>query len=135
MGVGPSNTLTRILDFLVAEDLTDAPIGLFKNDATLTEATVLADLTEADFVGYARGQCQNWTSAVYNAAGKGEITADLVTFECSSSGTPNTIYGFFVLDGNGDLFYAEKNQSGGQSISNPGDKYDVIPAFTMDNES
>lgn len=83
-------------------------INLFKNDVTPGHATVLADLTLADFGGYAQ---KNMTTPVVGAAldanGRAVITWDEVTFT-RTGGPDNTIYGYYVANNDGALLWCER---------------------------
>lgn len=90
--------------------LNGALVGLFKSNTVLTPDTVLADLTEADFTGYAQSAAVTWGSPGYDVNKVPEVLGDMKVF---NSGTPititNVVYGYFVVDGAGTtLLYAEK---------------------------
>lgn len=82
-------------------------IGLFKNDATVNDATVLADLTAADFSGYAA-----WTpthGAAATVSNQGKAAAGSHNFDHNGGGTANTIYGAYLWnDDTGKLLKAVK---------------------------
>lgn len=77
-----------------------AIVKLFKSNTTPTRATVLADLTIADFAGYA-----NLTLAAANFAGStiasnvASVTYGLtLTWTRSTTGTSQTVYGMAVCN-------------------------------------
>lgn len=111
----------EILDELVAA--VTLKIMLFQNDATITDATVLADLTECDFDGYANQDLTFPSPAFQNPDNKGEIDPDRATFTKTSGATTNVVYGYAVYFDGGELFAVEKflapisMNSNGQSIS------------------
>lgn len=106
---------------------------LYKNDYTPTDATVIADLTEADFTGYARIDLDGWTAAFLNAANIAEMRETLRTFTATGGATANTIYGYFILDAGGNLMAVQRNPAGGQVINGAGQVYPVWPRVTLQN--
>jgi hypothetical protein len=67
-------------------------VWLFKNNFTITAATVYSDLTPADFAGYS-AQFPTWSAAADDGAGNGERHPPTLTFSFSSGSPTNTIYG------------------------------------------
>lgn len=97
----------EILGVLKAED-TLFKGKLFKNDVTPTVATILANLTVADFSGYANATLA-WGTPFINGSDKGEIDATQLTWTHNGGGTSNTIYGFYVVNAAETiLIYAER---------------------------
>lgn len=75
-------------------------VGLFKNNVTVAFATVLADLSEADFDGYAQIGPLDW--ALGSVVGTAWQMIDSTTRQWTVSGgtnLPETIYGYFITDG------------------------------------
>lgn len=72
-------------------------LRLFKNDVTLAPTLVVGGLTEADFPGYAEIDLAALSAAAIDGTGKGfkEILAN--TFTRSSTGSPQTIYGWHIV--------------------------------------
>lgn len=93
---------------VINQNISIYKIDLFKNNATIDHATVIGDLTVADFGGYAQQSMTGGTvSGSLDASFRGYITWDEVTFTRSSS-PDNTIYGYFVTAIDGSLLWAEK---------------------------
>lgn len=83
-------------------------IDLFKNNHVPSHATVIANLTVADFGGYAQETMVSpVVSSSLDAAFRGVVTWSDVTFTRTSSPT-NTIYGYFVTTGSGGLCWVER---------------------------
>jgi hypothetical protein len=83
-------------------------IGLFKNNVTVVDTTVLADLTEADFSGYGAAQTLVFGTPFTDGSGRGKMTAATITFTHSGGATANTVYGSFIKDSTtGKLLKAE----------------------------
>ncbi len=70
-------------------------VWLFKNNHTVTAATVYADLTNADYAGYSR-QHPSWSGAADDGSGNAERHPGTLTFSFSSGSPTNTIYGVAV---------------------------------------
>lgn len=78
--------------------------GLYQNDITPTVNTLLADLTEADFTGYARVTLAAWLVPYLSAERKGASISPIAIFRQVAPFTVgNQIYGWFVLDKDGVL--------------------------------
>lgn len=94
----PNEAEKQILD-LVAQGINgnSSLMKLFKNDFTPNNSTVLGDFTEADFSGYA--SVSQEFGAAYTSGLYAEIAATTdAVFTHNGGGTPNTIYGFYLVD-------------------------------------
>jgi len=86
-------------------------VHLFKNDYTPVDATVIGDLVEADFTGYARQDfdpvdfaAPTWTPHVAQI-----LLSVFLTFTASGAlSTPQTTYGYYVQDEDGELVWVER---------------------------
>src|SRR5919204_2712033 len=83
-------------------------IKLAKNNVTITRATVIGDLTEANFSGYASQSIGAWGAPVYDAANhRYSSTAPTNTWTNSTGVVGNTIYAVYVVDSSGNLIFVE----------------------------
>jgi len=106
---------------------------LFENNITPDQDTVFGDFVEATYIGYA-AQPQNFGAAAI-VAHKGTIvgTAPL-SFVVTTTGSPDTIYGYLVADANtGEVVYAERFASP-QVMENAGDTINITLKFTGNSE-
>ena len=73
-------------------------LGLYQNNATLSRATVIGDLTPADFHGYAAVTAVTFSSPFLDADGTALALGADHAFVATSGGTlnPQTIYGYYV---------------------------------------
>lgn len=80
-----------------------AKVHLFTNNITPSEATVLADLTEATFPGYTTGgvAITTWGAAYLDVDGNAIVDGNEVQFQPSDDTTPETAYGWYLTDGGG----------------------------------
>jgi len=76
-------------------------IRLFQNDITPGLATVVADLTEADFDGYVAVESEDPGEAVYNGDGSVTINWQSCQFSHDGGAVGNTIYGYYAAAAGG----------------------------------
>jgi len=91
--------LKAILRFILRDSVVGTSIGLFTNLITIADDTVLADLTEATFPGYAQVPAitVTWPDPAINVDGEAESDGPTIVWECTTSpGSPETIRGIFV---------------------------------------
>lgn len=82
----------------VAGPLHGAYLGLFISPTPiLTPASVMADIAEATYTGYAR-QALVWGSPYISAAGPEALDATGLIFQPTDAVTPNTALGMFLAD-------------------------------------
>ncbi len=77
-------------------------IHLFQNNFVPTQASVLADFTEADFSGYAAVTLV-FSAAFVNGTPAGQMNAASVTWVRAVGATSNTIYGMYITDAAGNV--------------------------------
>lgn len=96
-------------------------IKLFKNNVTFSNSTQLADLTEADFTGYAPITA-SWGAVFLDPSLAGASFQTNVQFDAASPFTVgNTVYGFYITDTAGTLLVAGNNFPAGVSMAALGD--------------
>jgi hypothetical protein len=84
-----------------------AKLGLFTNTPPLSQTTVLADLTEPTFAGYAQ-QAVGWSAAFQQPDFSWATQGGLYTFQATNDLTPTVVTGCFLVDGGGtQLIMAE----------------------------
>lgn len=84
--------------------LNAAKVGLFTNTPPLTENTVLADLTQPTFAGYAL-QAITWSAPFQQPDGSWACQGGLYTFQATDDLTPTVVTGVFVVSGAGTVLY------------------------------
>ena len=109
--VGEPKLLTKIISDA------DVVYHLFQNNYTPSEATVLTDLTEANFTGYAAKtvyvlgsvNSPKWQTPLTDASGITYSEADQQLSWQNTGTTSQTIYGYYVTDTTGnDLLWVER---------------------------
>lgn len=87
----------------------DMEVHLFKNDVTPTVETVVGDLDEADFDGYAAITTLDMNTPTLANDGSYETVAKTTSiFTCTGDTTPNTVYGYYMKDKAGVYMGAER---------------------------
>lgn len=124
--------LVTLLDDLQSERDTWV-MGLYTNNYTPLETSVIGDFTEATFGGYSRVAVDAWGAAFWSSGGWAESDAALATFTATGAGLPVTVYGYFLLDAGGNVVGAERNPAGGVTLSTAGQVFPVWPRFTLAN--
>lgn len=102
-------------------------LKLFCNNYTPVQGSTAGNFTEASGGGYAAKTltCGSWTVNTANDPSDAVYTQQVFTFTGALTTNP-TIYGYFIVDADGTLIYAEK-ASGTFTPANNGDHYDVTP--------
>lgn len=112
----------------------DTRFHLYVNDTPLTLDTVLADFVEASFAGYAPIRVTTWIDAAW-IVDRVATLADLAVWECSADGPPQTVYGYYVVNGTGtSLLWAERRVGGPVVMQFAGDTYSAEPYYSVQNE-
>lgn len=106
-------------------------LGLYKSNTTLAEATVVADLTAANFTGYSATTltAASWTTT---PGAPTNTTYPQVTFTSSAGSQSQAVYGYYLTQvTSGLLVWAETFSDGPYTITNNGDTIKVTLNFTM----
>lgn len=107
----------------------DLVLCLYKSNTTITSATVLADLTEADFIGYSPITTIGalWDVTTGNPA---VMTYAQQTFISSAAQATQDVQGYFVKQGT-TLIGAEPFEDAPNPITNNGDAIKVTPTLNL----
>lgn len=131
----PNLHATDILAALVADTtgLWDgAKVKLYQNDFNPAADTELADLTEADFGGYAE-QAVTWGEPYVDSNDKPSVAAASVQFNRGATGDDNLVYGYYVVNAAEDkLLWAERYEEPVNMSTNT-DAILVLPVFSFGN--
>ena len=109
----------------------DLVLKLFKNNATISAATVLADLTEADFTGYS---AVTLTGASWTGTGASQSYTQQ-TFQSSADQAQQDIYGAFMVRATGGELIAAEKFSAALPFLNNGDNVKISPQITAQQGS
>ena len=114
--------------------LDGALLGIFTNNITPTNATVLSDLTEATFVGYARqalvlsvpGRDQNGNIGCFSTRLIWQETTTPVTVQC---------FGVFLVDSTGLILYGVELFGAPITLNNLLDYIATVSEFLGNNNN
>lgn len=86
-----------------------AIVKLFQNDFTPSRAAVVGDFTEATYTGYAASSAVTWAAPFIDPVAGPTVMSNLVAFPAGSPFViSNQIYGYYVVDGSGNLLFSER---------------------------
>lgn len=106
-------------------------LKLFCNDYTPVDTSVAGSFTEATGGGYASKTLTNgsWTESQVSNIEQAAYAEQTYTFTGALTTNPN-IYGYYVVDADGVLVYAEK-AAAAFTPANNGDTYKVTPVVQL----
>lgn len=110
--MNPIAVYKLILDALTAMkavggDLNGAKVGLYTNVHQPSKGTLLADLTQATYTGYALVAIATWGAPFLDPIGNPTMVGNHIQFQPTDGAVPNTITGWFIVDSAGtDLLIA-----------------------------
>lgn len=123
------NNLTALKT--AATGLLDGAIcRLFSNNITPTKSTLLASYTEATFNGYAE-IVVTWNAAVVNAGDFRQIFSQLLSWIAGAAPTPETIYGWYLVNTGGTEVIAAQRFDDEVEIVNEGDPVQALVTLQM----
>jgi len=133
VSIYPDEGEPTLLDFIKTG--LNGELKLFKNNITPSGTTVLSDLTEADFSGYAAVATD---TTDYNAVSEVSNKAVLIAtayanFIHNGGGTANTIYGYYY-EQDGALLQVERFDTP-QLMSANADKIAIKHRITLNSEN
>jgi len=107
-------------------------LHLFKNDfdPAANPTFDAADLTEADFSGYAPIVSNNWATSVTQGDGSALSQDDIRTFTRAAGATSNSVYGYYLMDQtNNRIAFAGRVTDAPVNFNNVGDTHSIRPAY------
>ena len=128
----PNSEWLAMLTALIA---TGAPwnggkVHLFQNNIVLGPTVTLANLTEADFTGYAASSAVTWGTPGYLPNGTAVVTGDTKQFQVGSTPTVfNTVYGWYLTDSTGAILIFARSFDTPVVLSAALQIVDVLPAY------
>jgi hypothetical protein len=94
-----SQRLAVLTELIAATHVFAAPtVMLYQNAVILSPSTVIANLTVADFDGYANVVGMTWESPYIDTDGSALVFGANQTILCTGSTMPNTIYGYALVN-------------------------------------
>lgn len=133
MVVLPLSSQLRIQAAYKAADLDGAQLHLFKNDFVPNIATVLGDLVEADFSGYAFATILLWGEPYVGPGNRVEADGPSQQFNHSGGAVANDVYGWFLLDTTAVFLLAlERFVNGPYTLSDASHSVITLPRWAVD---
>lgn len=114
--------------------LSACTIHLFRNDHVVTEDDTVLDYLPANFHGYAPKPLNDWDLAYENPDDLGEKDHEFVVWTKLAAGLSCLIYGYYILDPDGELLLAERDPEGPVNMIATGQTYVVRPRLTLENK-
>ena len=103
-------------------------LKLFATNVTPTDASTAGSFTEATGGGYAAKTLTNGSWTESNVGGIDQVAYAAQTFTFTGALTTNpTVYGYFIVDADGNLVYAEAQAA--FTPANNGDNIQITPTF------
>jgi hypothetical protein len=117
----------RMLELILSSSFT---LRLYKNDKTPDESDTFGSYVEADFAGYTSMSLNggSWTIT------SGEPTSASYpqqSFTSSITQTPQSIYGYYVVDSSNILMWAERFSNGPYNVVNADDVIKLTPKIEL----
>ncbi len=110
-----------------------AKIGLIKAAIAPSVSTILADLTPANFDGYALGAAVTWTAAFLVGGLFTSVRSGNTHYQPSGSVTPNTIYGAYLVNNAGTDLLGVEIFDNPIPLSGAADAFDYEMTITLDH--
>jgi hypothetical protein len=114
----------------VAGPLHGAKIGMFTNPITLTEKTLLTELTQNIDANLVPASV-TWGTAYRRQEGGIAIDASLTEFQLASSANAGSFYGYFIVDSGGTHLLLSESFANPLSLSDTLDGISIAAQFAM----
>jgi hypothetical protein len=134
--VVPSNALVEILKAAVGSTgllLDNTTLRLFKADLTLGPNTTLAELTEADYTGYAAKNPILMGTPFDDANGNALQYQASAIFQPTGTTVSNTVFGWFIVGGDGTMSGGTGYLLCAKKFDNPISLASPLDAVVVDN--
>lgn len=106
-------------------------IHLFKNNVTLSRTTVIGDLTESTYTGYASQTLSSASDGGIDANNWDTWTWPVKTFQQTGASSSETAYGYYVTDSGSTTLLWGENFTTPQVFANSGDGFTITPTFSF----
>lgn len=125
-----TNWRRAILSFAQPE-LLGCSVRLYTNVVTLSPENQLSDFNEPEGQWYAPIKLSNWGVPYINTNSQGEIDEVIRTWTVGTEFLEESIQGYFVVDQNNNLAWAEADTNAPAAMNSPGDTYSVRPRLML----
>lgn len=110
-------------------DLNTYVLRLYTNNHTPSVGDNAGDYTEPSGSWYAPITMASWGTPYVNPSDQGQVDEIIRIWTVSGTPSMESIYGYFVTDGSGNLLWAELNPAGPQAMDTLGQTYSVLPSM------
>lgn len=104
-------------------------LHLYKNNITPSRNTVLADLIEADFDGYAAIAALVWSAPFLDVDGTALVMGADAAFIATGGTTPNTVFGWYLTNAGSTVLIGVFAFNTPVGIAGAGQACPVVPFF------
>ena len=127
--------IVDILTALIPGFLEGLSYGLYQNDFSPDSSSRLSQITPCDFSGYPGVVLSSgWLAPI--VSGERVVTsADRITFTHNSGAIGNWVYGFYVVDQEGELVCAQRFDLAPVLVQVEGFTINVDPVFSLSSEN
>jgi len=129
-----NNGLLQSLSQLLSLQFGRWKTGLFQNDREPRQTDSLSNYVPCDWSGYQGLQRIYFLNPPFMAGKRARAEGQELVWSHDGGPIANFVYGFYVVDNNGDLAYAERFCKGPFEVKNKGRKFKLTPVFTARNE-
>lgn len=109
----------------------DTTLRLFKNNVTLVRGTVIGDLTQSTYSGYAAVALSSPSDGGIDANNWDTWSWALATFQQTGASSTETAYGYYVTDDADTTLLWGENFTTPQVFTNSGDGFTITPTFSF----
>jgi hypothetical protein len=132
MIVVPYVSQITIIEILILN--VEIHIHLYKNDVPLENDTVITDLVEANYPGYASQIASGWSSAE-TIARRAQTSAEPLTFSRTGTTAPQDIFGYYATTATPTiLLWVERAERPPFPMRVATDNILVVPRFSLRGE-
>ena len=104
-------------------------VHLYQNNIVPNRSTLIGDLTEADFTGYAKVTAMVWGTPYYDVDGSALCFGTSHSFVATDAVAPNTIYGYYLTDSADAVLLATYPLASPVGIPGAGSGITVLPTY------
>lgn len=116
--------------------LASVKVGLFSTNFALDGDTLLTDLGESSFGGYARSAVVTWGDVHFSSETQTYyISGQKVTFSCTSNTAQQQVYGWFLATNEGYPILVCSEKFTSSELPDTGDVIEVVPRFALNSAS
>lgn len=128
--VSHNGTLVLMQFMVDGLNVVEGTVKLFQNNHTPARSDDESNYTECDFPGYSSQTYGTWDPASNDGDDAFSTVGSAHTFVCSGGGSPQNVYGYYVLAPDGSFMYAQRYGSAPFVMVNAGDTFSVILKLT-----